>query len=271
MSDDQVAASNRRILHFPVTLNAVVPVYNLPQRPELRFGGDTLAGIFLGKITRWDDPAIANDNPGVDLPRLDIKVAHLNDGRADTDVIADYLQKVSPAFAMALANSPGWTWPAANGMRGYKGAEGVPQIIRETPGAIGYLALALARFEIARNPQSPLRYAAVKNSAGDFVTASSESLTAAGATAVAAIQAQVPDFRVLITNAPGKTSYPIASFVWLLVHEDSVETKQREVMVDFLKWVLTDGQEQALELGYPPLPSNLVKIELKCLDALPGA
>ncbi len=262
ISDDQLAQANGRILHLPIAVNAVVPVYNIPQVSQLRFSGDTLAGIFLGKITKWDDPAIANDNPGVNLPAMDIKVRHeFPDGSVETHVIADYLSKVSPAFKTAVASPSSANWPLASYK--YKGAEGSAGFVSQTVGSFGYLPLAIAR---AQSRGGSLKYAAVKNSNGEFVMASPESVTAAGASAMSSIQAQAPDFRVSLTNAPGKLSYPIASFTWLLLYENSKETKENEVMVDFLKWVLADGQKLALKLGYPALPKDLVQMELKRLS-----
>ena len=256
-SDDQLILAKGRILHFPVALNAVVPVYNLAQVPGLRFSGTTLADIFLGKITKWNDPAIANDNPGVALPGMDITVKHYfphGNGDVETFVMADYLSKRSPVFKAALTNSLG-NWPVDSPR--YKEAE-VAGFFRETPGSVGYLNLLVAR-------QNGLKYGAVKNSDGEFVTASSESVTAASASGVSSIRDQAPDFRTSITDAPGKKSYPIVSFIWLLLYEDSKEKRENEVINDFLKWVLTDGQKLAPKLGYPPLPGDLVEIELQRL------
>jgi phosphate transport system substrate-binding protein len=260
MSDDQLARANGRIFHIPLALNAVVPIYNLAQVPKLRFSGSTLADIFLGKIRRWDDAAIAKDNPGVTLPQMNIKVAHHfpDDGQIDTFLMTDYLSKVSPIFGATLANSPRENWPLANSAAGYRGGDGITGFISETPGSIGYVELDRAR-------RNRLRYGSVKNSDGEFVPASAESLTAASIGAPQFVQSQAPDFRVSITNAPGKKSYPIASLIWLVLYEDSNEKKKKEVMNDFLKWVLTDGQRLALKLGYPSLPSNLVEMELQRL------
>lgn len=256
MSSDQLAASDGRILNFPVTLNAIVPIYNLAELPGLRFSGATLADIFLGKITKWDDPAIANDNPGARLPRMDIKVIHYFPNRSvETDILADYLSKASPTFKATLAASG--DWPLA-GVR-YKGAEGAAAFVPETPGSIGYLPLEIATLR-------GLEYAAVKNSDGEFVAPSAESVTAAAAAELPSIQTSAPDFRISITNAPGKNSYPIASFIWLAFYQDPGDTKQRDAMVDFLKWILTDGQKLALKVGYPALPNNLIDIELQQLS-----
>jgi len=257
ISDDELRPKGP-ILDLPVALNAIVPVYNLSQASKLRLSGSTLAGIFLGKITKWNDPAIANDNPGVALPQTDIKVHHyFPNGSPETRVMADYLSKVSPEFESVLAKSSS-DWPLPNYR--YKGAE-VAEFFRETLGSIGYVPLAMA---IARPESrgSSLRYAAVRNSDGEFVTASSASVTEASASAMASLQIHVPDFRISITNAPGRLSYPITSFTWILLYDDPTEKKENEAMGEFVKWVLTDGQKLAAKLGYPTLPSNLVDIEL---------
>ena len=260
IADDRLAKASGRILQIPVALNAVVPVYNLARVSQLRFSGNTLAGIFLGKITKWDDPAIANDNPDVDLPPTDIKVRHeFPNGSVETHVIAEYLSKVSPAFRATIVN-PSANWPLASYR--YKGAEGTAGFVSQTPDSFGYLPLAIAR---ARSREGSLKYAAVKNSDDEFVMASPESVTAASASAISSIRTQTPDFRVSITNARGKASYPIASFTWLLLYQNPKDKQKNEVMVDFVRWLLTDGQELALKLGYPALPSNLVQIELQSL------
>jgi len=256
ISDDQLAQAKGRILQLPIVVNAVVPVYNLPRVPQLRFNGSTLAGIFLGKITKWNDLAIASDNPGVDLPAMDIQVRHaFPSGGAETHVMADYLSKVSPAFKAAIASSSA-NWPVATYR--YKGAAGTAGFVSQTPGSFGYLPFVIAH---AFSREDSLKYAAVKNLDGEFVTASPESITTASASA----KIEPPDFRVSLTNAPGKASFPIASFSWLLLYEKPKEKKQNEVMIDFLKWVLTDGQKVALKMGYPALPSDLVQMELQQL------
>jgi phosphate transport system substrate-binding protein len=259
MTDDQLANASGRILHIPVALNAIVPAYNLAHIPDLRFSPDTLAGIFLGRITKWNDPAIAGDNPGVDLPELEIRVFHrFPKGDPETFVMADYLAKVSPDVKATLTNSSG-NWPLSR--NSYRGALGAAGFVHDTPGAIGYVWQNLVL--------GVEQYGVVKNASGEFVAASPESLRAAGLSAALSIDAQARDFRVSITNAPGKKSYPIASFAWILLYEDSKEGKKNEVMNDFVKWVLTDGQRVAMKLGYPSLPSNLVEIELQRLKATP--
>ena len=263
ISDDQLQQAKGRILQFPIVVNSVVPVYNLPGVPQLRFSGSTLAEIFLGKITKWNDPAIAKENPEVDLPGVDIKVHHDfpsagRSGTPDTFVMVDYLSKVSPAFKAAIANSSA-NWPLASSR--YNGATGTLGFVTKTPGSFGYLPLVSRAF----SREDSLTYADVKNSDGEFVTASPDSVTAASVSAMLSIGTETPDFRISITNAPGKASYPIASFIWLLIYENPKDNKQNEVMTDFLKWVLTDGQKTALKLWYGALPSDLVQVELQQL------
>jgi phosphate transport system substrate-binding protein len=256
LSAEQLASANGRIVQFPVALNGVVPVYNLAQVPALRLSGSTLAGIFLGVITRWDDAAIAADNPGVELPQMNIKVVHHfpDDRETDTRMMAEYLSTVSPGFKATLAKSS--QWPVTNASAGYIKGAGRLGFIAETPGSIGY-----SEFEHIRH--NSLTYAAVKNPDGEFVKASLESLTASAASAIPLTERVAKDFRVSIVNAPGEKSYPIASFVWLVFYGDSGE--QSAVVADFLKWILADGQRSAAKLGYPSLPSNLVEMELQRL------
>ena len=267
--DAELALARRQILAFPVALNAIVPIYSLPGNPELRFSESTLGGIFLGKIAEWDDTTIASDNPAVVLPRMDIKVAHhFPSGTVETEIMVDYLSKISAAFRTTLADSSsGANWPVANAMAGFKGPEGMEQFVRETPGSIGYLPLSIARLEPADGDEGKFEYGAVRNSAGEFVTASSESVAAASAAEIPFIESQAPNFRVSITNAPGMKSYPIASFIWLDLYENLRENQKSEATADFLKWILTDGQQLAAKLGYPALPGNLAWVELRRLEA----
>jgi phosphate transport system substrate-binding protein len=258
MTDEQLAKAGRRILHLPVTLHAVVPAYNLPQVPEMRFSGSTLAGIFLGRITKWNDPAITSDNPGVDLPRMDIKVVHNFPNTSEgAYIMAGFLSKISPEFKTTYATSTRQTWPVPSGMAGCHGGGGctVAGVVRQSLGAVGCIELMFARY-------NQIQYGAVENSEGEFVTASSESVTAAAAANVPLIQTQAPDFRVSITNPPGRASYPIAAFIWVILYENPEEKDKNAVMIDFLKWALTDGQKLAPKLGYAPLPRDLIKIEL---------
>jgi phosphate transport system substrate-binding protein len=252
MSDAQIAAAPGRILHFPTVLGAVVPVYNLPGvSQELKFTGPLIADIVLGKVTKWNDPAIVKHNPGVTLPATDITVVHRSEGSGTTFIFADYLAKVSPEFKSKVGVDSALKWPTGVGG---KGNEGVSGLVRQTPGAIGYVELIYAL-------QSKIPYGSVQNAEGTYVLASVDSVTAAAATA------QIPaDFRVSLTNPPGKDAYPIASFTWLLLYEDSPDKAQGKIMVDFVRWAIADGQKYARELGYAPLPKNVVDMELKALE-----
>jgi phosphate transport system substrate-binding protein len=253
MTNDQLQAAPGKILHFPTVLGAVVPVYNIPNvNAELKFTGKLLADIFLGKITKWNDPAIAALNPGVSLPGADITVVHRSDGSGTTYIWVDYLSKTSLEFKNKVGVNTAVNWPTGVGG---KGNEGVAGLVTQTPGSIGYVELIYAL-------QSKASYGVVQNLAGEFVKASVESVTAAAAAAATQMPA---DFRVSITNAPGKGVYPISSFTWLLLYENPKDKNQSKIMVDFVKWALGDGQQFAAGLGYAPLPADVVKQELLAL------
>jgi phosphate transport system substrate-binding protein len=222
---------------------------------ELKFTGPLLADIFLGKITKWNDPAIAKVNAGVTLPALDITVIHRSDGSGTTFIFADYLTKVSPEWKATVGANTALKWPTGVGA---KGNEGVTASVKQTPGAIGYVELVYAL-------QNKLAVGAIQNAGGEFVSASLASVTAAAAGAAAQMPA---DFRVSLTNAPGSGAYPIASFTWILLYEDSADKAQAKAMVDFMKWALTDGQAQAAALGYAPLPPEVVTRELAVLATI---
>ncbi|MCA1562316.1 MAG: phosphate ABC transporter substrate-binding protein PstS [Acidobacteria bacterium] len=256
MTDEQLKAASDRILHFPTVLGAVVPVYNLPNfSGEMKVSGPVLAEIILGNIKKWNDPALAKLNPGVTLPATDITVVHRSDGSGTTFIWVDYLSKVSPAFKSKVGVDTSVSWPVGVGG---KGNEGVAGLVRQTPGALGYVESIYAQ-------QNKIAYAAVENSAGAFVKASVDSVTAAAAGAAA----QLPDdFRVSITNAPGADAYPIASFTWILLYENPENKAHATVMVDFLKWALTDGQASARELGYAALPRAVVDKEMIALQKI---
>ena len=240
-------------MHFPTVLGAVVPVYNLASvKAGLKFSGPVLAGIFLGKITKWNDPAIAKLNAGVTLPATDITVVHRADGSGTTYIWVDYLSKVSPAWKTKVGVATSVNWPTGVGGRGNEGVSG---LVAQTPGAIGYVELIYAL-------QTKIAYGEVQNAAGEFVKASVVAVTAAAAEAVKSMPA---DFRVSITNAPGKGVYPISSFTWILLYENAKDKAQAKVMVDFMKWALTDGQKFAPDLGYAPLPEAVVKLEMAAL------
>src|SRR5512140_1799847 len=230
MTNDQLQAAPGRILHFPTVLGAVVPVYNIPGvSAALKFTGPVLADIFMGKITKWNDPAIAKLNPGVNLPDGEITVAHRSDGSGTTYIFADYLSKVSPEGKSKVGVSTSLKWPAGVGG---KGNEGVSGLVSQTPNAIGYVELIYAL-------QNKIPYGSVQNMAGKFVRASLESVTAAAASAAGKMPA---DFRVSITNAPGDAAYPISSFTGLLMYENPKNKTAAKTMVNFMKWALTDGQ-----------------------------
>ncbi|HEY7172472.1 MAG TPA: phosphate ABC transporter substrate-binding protein PstS [Vicinamibacterales bacterium] len=254
MTNDQLQAAPGKILHFPTVLGAVVPVYNIPNvRQELKFSGQLLADIFLGKITKWNDPAIAKLNGGVPLPATDITVVHRSDGSGTTYIWVDFLSKTSGEFKSKVGVATSVNWPTGVGG---KGNEGVSGLVTQTPGSIGYVELIYAL-------QNKTSYGSVQNMAGEFVKASVESVTAAAAVSAKQMPA---DFRVSITNAPGTGVYPISSFTWLLLYENPKDKNQSKVMVDFMKWALGDGQKFASGLGYAPLPPEVVKLELTALD-----
>jgi phosphate transport system substrate-binding protein len=253
MTKEQLLAAPGAIMHFPTVLGAVVPVYHVPNvTAELKFSGPVLADIFLGKITKWNDPAIAKLNAGVTLPGTDITVVHRSDGSGTTYVWVDYLSKTSPEFLKRVGVSTSVNWPTGVGG---KGNEGVAGLVRQSPGSLGYVELIYAL-------QTKISYGAVQNMAGEFVKASTQAVTAAAAEAAAKMP---PDFRVSITNAPGTGVYPISSFTWLLFYENPKDKVQAKAMVDFMKWALTDGQKYAVELGYAPLPEAVVKMEQAAL------
>ena len=256
MTDEQLKAAPGAILHFPTVLGADVPVYNLPGvSAELRFTGQVLADIFLGKVTKWNDPALAKINTGVTLPATDITVVHRSDGSGTTYIWADFLSKASPEWKSKVGVSTAVNWPTGVGG---KGNEGVAGLVSQTPGSIGYVELIYAL-------QNKISFGAVQNASGEFVKAATESVTAAAAATAASMPA---DFRVSITNASGAGAYPISSFTWLLLYQAPKDKAQGRAMVDFMKWALTDGQQFASQLGYAPLPSDVVTRELTALQSI---
>jgi phosphate transport system substrate-binding protein len=248
MSDQQLAESKVKVIHLPTVLGAVVPAYNISGvKAELKFTPDVLAGIYLGKITKWNDKAITSSNPGVSLPDKDIVVIHRSDGSGTTYIWTDYLSKVSPEWKSSAGKGTSVKWPVG---LGGKGNEGVAGLIRQMDGALGYVELIYAL-------QNNIAYGPVKNAAGEFVKGSLESTTAAAAS----MKSMPADFRVSITNAPGKEAYPIASFTWLLVPLQWSDKHKKDVMVDFLKWMVTDGQNLTANLKYARLPQEVVAKE----------
>jgi phosphate transport system substrate-binding protein len=245
MTDKQLQDTKIKILNIPTVLGAVVPAYNIPGvSGEVKFTPEVLAGIFLGKITKWNDKAITSANPGVNFPDKDIIVVHRSDGSGTSFIFTDYLSKVSPDWKNQVGSDTSVKWPL--GMGG-KGNEGVAGYIRNLAGSIGYVELIYAI-------QNNIPYGSVKNSAGVFVKGSLESVTAAAASAP-----KMPaDFRVSITNAPGKDAYPISSFTWLLIPSPSKDAAKGKILADFLNWMVADGQKMTSALSYAPLPDNVV-------------
>jgi len=252
MSDDQLKEAKAKILHLPTVLGADVPAYNIPGvTAELNFTPEVLAGIFLGRIAKWNDKAIASANPGVSLPDRDIIVVHRSDGSGTTYIWTDYLSKVSSDWQSQVGKGTSVKWPIG---LGGKGNEGVAGMVRQLPGSIGYVELIYA-------VQNKIPYGPVKNAAGNFVKASLESVTAAAASAP-----KMPaDFRVSITNAPGKDAYPISSFTWLLIPEQSKDAAKGKILADFLNWMVTDGQKMTEALSYAPLPESVVQKEKEAI------
>ena len=255
MNDQQIkdfqAKRGNAILHFPTVLGADVPSYNIPGiTQELNFTPEALAGIFLGKITKWNDAELMKANPGVNLPAKDIVVIHRSDGSGTTYVWVDYLSKVSPEWKMKVGVGTSVNWPVG---LGGKGNEGVSGLVKQTPNSIGYVELIYA-------VQNKMGYGRVRNSAGDFVKADLASVTAAGA------GAQMPeDFRVSITNAPGKGAYPISSFTWLLIPSKIADPAKKKAIMDFLQWMLADGQTMVEALSYARLPKPVIDMEKRAI------
>ena len=253
-TDEQLAPSKTKLIHLPTVMGADVPAFNVPGITDLRFSSDVLADIFLGKITNWSDPRIAKDNPGVSLPNLKIIVVHRADGSGTTYIWTDYLSKVSSEWANGPGKGASVAWPT--GVAG-KGNEGVAGYVRQLSGSLGYIELIYAL-------QNHISFGSVKNAAGNFVKASIE-----GVTAAAASVKQIPDdYRISITNAPGKDAYPISSFTWLLVPLKSADPAKGKVIKDLLNWIVTAGESEAAGLSYAPLPKNVVEKELKTIYSL---
>jgi phosphate transport system substrate-binding protein len=247
MTDEQLKSASRELFHIPTVLGAVVATYNLPGDPKLRFTSDLLADIFLGKITKWNDPRITQVNPGVALPDQSIIVVHRSDGSGTTYIWVDYLSKVSKEWEQKVGRGTSVNWPVG---LGGKGNEGVSGQVKSTPGAIGYVELAYA---IKNNLPAPM----VRNAAGKFVQPSISSTTAAAA---GAAKNMPSDFRVSLTNPPGDDAYPIASFTWLLVYKNQADEPKGKALVKFLWWAIHDGEKYTSDLLYAPLPAPVVKL-----------
>jgi phosphate transport system substrate-binding protein len=246
MTDEQLKEAKTKILHIPTVLGADVPAYNVPGiSGEIKFTPEALAGIFLGKIQSWNDPALTKANPGVNFPNSQIIVVHRSDGSGTTYIFTDYLSKVSKEWESTIGKGTSVKWPVG---LGGKGNEGVAGQIRQLQGSIGYIELVYA-------VENKITYGSVRNAAGNFVKATLDAVTEAAASAP-----KMPaDFRVSITNAPGKTAYPISSFTWLLVPEQAKDPKKGKILADFLEWMVTDGQKMTNQLSYAPLPASVVE------------
>jgi phosphate transport system substrate-binding protein len=239
MSDENLAKAPGKILHIPTVAGADVITYNLPGNPNLKLDGDTIVNIFLGNITKWNDPKITALNPGVDLPDLSMIVVHRSDGSGTSYIFTDYLSNISPVWADSVGKGTSVKWPTG---LGGKGNEGVAGQVRQLSGAVGYVELIYAK-------QNKMPYADVKNAAGNFITPSIESVTEALATA------KIPDdFRFSMVNPPGEKAYPIAGTTWLLVYERQKNADKGKKMVEFLNWAMTKGETLATTLDYAPLP-----------------
>ncbi|HTD22825.1 MAG TPA: phosphate ABC transporter substrate-binding protein PstS [Terriglobales bacterium] len=244
MTDEQLSQAKTKIYHIPTVLGAVVPIYNLAGvTTDLKFTPDILAGIFLGKITAWNDPAIAKINPGVKFPNEAILVVHRSEGSGTTYCFTDYLSKVSPEWNSGPGKGAAPKWPVGLGA---KGSEGVAGMVRQSEGAIGYVELIYA-------VQNNIAYGSVKNAAGSFVKGSLEGVT----TAAASVKNMPADFRVSITNAPGKNAYPISTFTWLLIPAQAKDAGTQKIILDFLNWMLDKGEPMAQQLTYAPLPQEV--------------
>jgi|SRR5580658_9391558 phosphate transport system substrate-binding protein len=260
MNDDQLKAFQDKrgfaILHFPTVLGAVVPTYNIPGvTSDLNFTPEALAGIFLGKITKWNDPVIAGANKGVNLPPNDIVVVHRSDGSGTSYIWTDYLAKVSEEWKSKVNKGASVNWPVG---LGGKGNEGVAGLVKQTPNSFGYVELIYAI-------QNKMPYGSVRNSSGAFIKADLAGVTAAAA---GAAKNMPDDFRVSITDAPGKTAYPISSFTWLIIPSKFSDAAKRDAIKGFVKWMVADGQNYAEALSYAKLPKEVVAKEIKALDGI---
>jgi len=247
MTDEQLAQSKVKVLHLPTVLGAVVPAYNVPGvTGDIKFTPDVLADIFLGKIANWNDPRIAKANPGVSFPNQNITVVHRSDGSGTTYIFTDFLSKVSKDWEGTVGKGTSVKWPVG---LGGKGNEGVAGNVRQLPGSIGYIELIYAL-------QNKIPFGVVQNSSKNFIKASLQSTT----TAAAGVQMPA-DFRVSITNPPGKEAYPIASFTWLLIPTNPADANKGKILKDFLFWMLDKGQTMVEALSYSPLPKDVVEKE----------
>ena len=257
MSDAQLEAAKVKVMHIPTVLGAVVPVYNVPGiDKDLNFSPDVIANIYLGKITKWNDPRIAKDNPGVKFPSNTILPVYRSDGSGTTYIFTDFLSKVSPEWKDKVGKGTSVKW--ANVGVGQKGNEGVAGMVRQSPYSFGYVELIYA-------VQNKMSFGLVKNASGKFVKASTDGVTAAAAAAAGTMPA---DYRVSITNAPGETSYPISSFTWLLIPTHSADLAKAKALADFLNWMLDHGESEASAMTYAPLPQPVQEMVHKTIATI---
>ncbi len=258
MTDAQIQAVNGNVYHLPTVLGSVVPTYNIPGvTAQLKFTGEVLAAIWLGQITKWNDSRLTALNPGVDLPDQDIVVAHRSDGSGTTYIWTDYLSKVSPDWAQRVGKGTSVNWPVG---LGGQGNPGVANIVKQTPGAVGYVELIYAI-------QNHIGYGLVRNKAGRFIEASLATTTNAAAGAVARLGSDT-DFRISITDADGADAYPIASFTWLLVPKEMTDATKARALLEFVWWALHDGERYTTDLAYAPLPRRVVQLEEERLKSI---
>src|ERR1700722_17389737 len=251
MSDEELSkVSKFKMLHFPTVLGGIVPTYNVPGAQSMNFSGPTLAGIYLGTIKKWNDPAIKKDNPSANLPNEDITVVHRSDGSGTSFVFTDYLARVSPEWKSKVGVNTSVAWPVG---LGGKGNEGVAGLVKQTPNSIGYVELIYA-------VQNKMEYGSIKNAAGNFVKADFNTVSEAAAGAAKDMPA---DFRVSINNPPGKNAYPISTFTWLLIPDKIADATKKKSIIDFLQWMMATGQADAQGLSYAPLPKQVVAKEQK--------
>jgi phosphate transport system substrate-binding protein len=245
MNDQQLAEAKVKVMHIPTVLGSDVPVYNIPGvSKDLNFTGDEIADIYLGKITKWNDPRLVKDNPGANLPGKQILPVYRSDGSGTTYILTDYLSKVSPDWLSKVGKGTSVKWPVGIGA---KGNEGVAGMVRQAPNSFGYVELIYAL-------QNKMAYGTVKNAAGKYIKATTGGVTAAASGAAKTMPA---DYRVSITNAPGATSYPISSFTWLLIPRQFADPAKGAAVKGFLTWMLEHGESEASGMGYAPLPAQV--------------
>jgi phosphate transport system substrate-binding protein len=254
MTNEMLASSKVKLVHIPTVLGAVVPIFNVPGVGNIKFSGEVLADIYLGRISMWNDGRIAKDNPGVKLPDQKIIVVHRSDGSGTSFIFTDYMSKVSKEWASGPGKGTSPSWPVGVGG---KGNEGVAGLVRQLPGAIGYVELIYAL-------QNNISYGEVRNASGHWVKASIEGVTQAAAS----IKQMPADYRVSITNAPGATAYPISSFTYLLIPARSADPAKGKIIKDMLSWIVKYGEGEVSGLSYAPLPKSLAEKELKTIYAL---